>query len=154
MLHSRTQSGASLVPSPIVEDNDEEELERLEWEKLAPLTPRGSLVQAREELAQQQKERGYWNAGSPTTSNHTFLDDMPTTPADIGHTVERDLHAIVEVSDEEASLRRANSLSNRPTISSRQSSLRRASTPLNRLEDGTISVIKERSEHGQTASAG
>lgn len=155
LLHSRTHSGASLSRTPIAEVLDEEELERLEWEKLAPLTPRGSLVQAREELAQQQKERSYWNSGSPTTSAAlSFLDELPTTPADVGHTVERDLHAIVEESDEEASLRRANSLGNKQSVSSRQSSLRRAATPLNRLDDAGISIIEERSEHGQTASAG
>lgn len=138
----------------MVEELDEEELERLEWEKHPPLTPRGSLVQAREELAQQHRERTYWNSASPTSPTLACLDERSTTPPDIGHMVERDLHAIVEESDEEASLRRANNLSNRQTVSSRQSSLRRAPTPLNRLDDAGISVIEERSEHGQSASAG
>jgi len=154
LLHARTYSGASLGQGPFVEELDEEELERLEWEKLAPLTPRGSLVQAREELALQQKERSYWTTDSRTTSTLCFLEELPTKPADVGHVVERDLHAIVEESDEEASLRRANSLSNRQTMSSRQSSLRRAPTPSNRLDEAGISVLEERSKHGQTGSAG
>lgn len=153
-MHARGHSGTTPPQTPIVEEIDEEERERLDLEKLAPLTPRGSLVQAREELAHQQKQRSYWTSGPSNHMEDAVLGDVPTSPADIGHAVERDLHAIVEESDEEASLRRANSLSNRQTISSRQSSLRRAPTPLNRREDGTISVIEERSEHGQTASAG
>lgn len=140
----------------VVQELDEEELERLEWEKHPPLTPRGSLVQAREELALQHKERSYWNSNSPASPTGLYLEEEEE-PAFISPEVggiERDLHAIVEESDEEASLRRANSLSNRQTVSSRQSSLRRAPTPLNRLDDGGISIIEERSEHGQSASTG
>lgn len=163
LSHTRTRSGPS---SDILSHTsgelviDEEELERLAWEKHPPLTPRGSLVQAREELAQQQKDRLYWNVGEPTSSATYFLGDEvmehSSLPGDAGHNshlIERDLHAIVEESDEEASLRRANSLSNRHTASSRQSSLRRTPTPGTRLDDGAgIPVIEERSEHGQFPS--
>lgn len=155
LLHARNRSGASVESPAVVQEVDEEELERLEWEKHPPLTPRGSLVQAREELALRHKERSYWNPNSPISSTGLYLEEEEEEPAFISPEVggiERDLHAIVEESDEEASLRRANSLSNRQTVSSRQSSLRRAPTPLNRLDDGGISVIEERSEHGQNAS--
>lgn len=50
----------------------------------------------------------------------------------------RALGAISEESEEEASLRRTNSLSNRHTISSRQSSLRRPDTALGRLDESSV----------------
>lgn len=119
-------------------DGDEEE-ERLAWEQSPSLTPRGALTQAREELAQ------YVNGGhghrqiSPSTTLCA-----PTNLCTIAHSeiliLDRDLDAIVEESEEEASLRRANSLGNRLSMSSRQSSLLRSSTGLGAMleEDGTF----------------
>lgn len=142
---------------------DDEERERLEWERHPPLTPRGSLVQAREELAyEQQRERSYWNAFNPTASISAFLDESESTISPASNDVvlpassfkeSRALGAIVEESDEEASLRRANSLSNKHTISSRQSSIRRPGTALSRIDEpGKVSVLAERPVRFQSES--
>ena len=99
---------------------DEEELERLEWERHPPLSPKGRMIQARQEFAVQQEERSYWHS-------------RPAAPSPEGQEDDRELAVIEEESEEEAPLRRSNS--NRQTITSRQSSLRRPNTALGILEE-------------------
>jgi hypothetical protein len=146
------ESGAIPQSAITLQDDveDDEEQERLEWERHPPVTPRGSLIQAREELAQQRKELSYWDSFGYTNS----ALDSPGVEPTVGMLEQgRNLHAIFEESDEEASLRRTNSLNNRKSVSSRQSSLRRPHTPMSKLDDAAIHCIEERSEHLQTASA-
>lgn len=108
-------------------EGDEEEMERLQWERHPPMSPRGRMMQARQELAQElaaeQEEQSYWN-----------IRPIVISAAEQGQ--ENDLDAIAEESEEDASLRRNNSHSNRQTVASRQSSPRRPpSTALGILDE-------------------
>lgn len=127
--HAAERMGMPQQPLSPSQPEHDEELERLQWESHPPLSPRGRMMQARQELAAQQEEQSYWNA-RPSTS---ALEEIRE---------EKDLEAIVEESEEVASLRRNNSHSNRQTIASRQSSLRRPNTALGILDE-TGSEIKE-----------
>jgi hypothetical protein len=119
----------------IAEDNasdddgfeDEDEAERIAWAQHPPLSPRGSLILARQGLSQEYEAASYRNTAPPASNQDERQNgnsfEIPR---------ERILGDIIEESEEEASLRRANS--NRRTMSSRQSSLMRPSSALDRLE--------------------
>ena len=88
-----------------------EKADRIAWEQTPPLSPRGSLVQAREDLELSRKQISYWNA--------PLRFEVPRDAEGLeGHNANAyTLEAIREESEDEASLKRANSLSSGRALS-------------------------------------
>lgn len=145
----------------------EDEAERLAWEQIPKISPKGALLQAREELAAQQQQqaqlRSYWNPQSYSVplpgdiDSSLDLEEFGVKERNNGPLQLQELSAITEETEDEASLRRGNSLSKRLSLTSsksRQSSLKRPGTAMSLAKLDELHMEERGEEEGGGGGGG